>query len=73
MADRINWSSTPIVETMAVACPFCEATKPIRKDMDHDGEGRWRFYVCRRCSKPFRNFEKKFRRNGVRVFRIGDA
>lgn len=73
MAKRINWPATAIVETFVLACPYCEATKPIRKDMEPDDQGRWRYFVCRSCNRPFRNFENTFRKNGNRVLRIGDA
>lgn len=71
MADRINWAATPIVNSNAVGCPHCKVEEEyVRQDTIIDDEGKWRYLICKHCSKPFRNFVNSFHGSGSQVFWI---
>ncbi len=50
-----SWSDAEIVFVQAIACPYCQALRPIvvrSSPIESDGS-RTRRCICRRCSRRF--------------------
>lgn len=53
--ERIDWQSTPISFIPAVACPKCQAMRPLTmRSIDQGDLSRLKLHVCRKCSTRFR-------------------